>query len=312
MMVLFLLAAWCFVAPANPVWGFPDDGLSSREAREDATRALPVQQLPPQAQARVWEIVSKPSIYRRMPAKSIECDPDLYLFLLQHPEVVVNIWDLMGITQVQIERIGPNSVKAADGAGTQCVAHTLLRTRDIHVIYAEGFYEGPLLKNRVHGSCVLLLRSAYTPSPAGDTVITSHLDVFVKVDNVGVDLLARTLNPLVGKSADANFTESAAFLGKISQAASENGPGVQRLAEKLEHVEPPVRHRFSELVMAVGNRAALRSVDTYEMEQPASEVVQRAAVEGVTPFGQAVEEDPFPPTPPGSLEPPRRGMTLRR
>lgn len=142
-------------------------------------------------------------------------------------------------------------------------------------------------------------------------IITTYLDVFVKVENVGVDLLAKTLSPLLGKSADSNFVESAAFLGKLSQAAEQNGPGVQRLAEHLERVDPAVRRQFGELAVAISHRAALREVDPLAMERSASEVVQRAISEGVTPFGTPLEE-PFPPRPAANPEPPRRGITLRR
>jgi hypothetical protein len=287
------------------------DGASSRAAREEAIRAIPFQHLPPQVKTQTWEIVSHPSLYRQMPAKTIECDPELYLFLLRYPEVIVNIWDLMGITQVQLQRVSPTTIKAADGAGTECVADVIHSTRDMQLIYAEGFYEGPLFRNRLYGSCVLLLRSDYAEGDRGQTQITSRLDVFVKVDNMGVDLLAKTLNPILGRSADSNFTESAAFLGKVSQAAEQNGPGVQRLAATLGNVDPAVRERFSELAATVGHRAALRSVEPLAMENQASAVVQRAIETGETPFGQPLEDTITPPAA-GPLEPPRRGITLRR
>lgn len=305
------LVALCGMLLTEAAIANPPEGVSHRAAREEAARAIPFQQLSPAVRGKTWEIVSQPSLYRRMPAKAIECDPEMYLFLLRYPEVVVNIWDLMGITQVQIQRVGPTSLKANDGAGTECVAHLVYGDRDLHLYYAEGYYEGPLLKNRVYGKCVLLLRSTYTPGQEDRMIVTNHLDVFLKVDNLGVDLLAKTLSPLVGKSADYNFTESAAFLGKLSQAAEENGPGIQRLAANLAQVDPAVRDRFAELAGAISQRAVLREVQGFEMEQPASEVVQRAIDQGVTPFGAPLD-DPLTPLAPIAPDPPRRGITLRR
>jgi hypothetical protein len=246
-----------------------------------------------------------------MPTKTIECDPEMYLYLLRNPEIVVNIWDLMGITQVTIERVGPTTFQAADGAGTHCVANVVYSTREMQVIYAEGFYEGQLLKSRLHGTCVLFLRSDYAAGENGATRITSNLDVFVKVDNAGVDFLAKTLSPLMGRSADSNFVETAAFLGKISQAAEENGPGVQRLAAKLGNVDPEVRDGFSNLAVAIGHRAALREVEPLAME-PAAVEMQQALDRGTTPFGQPLEQSLAPPEGAPAPEPPRRGITLRR
>ena len=287
------------------------EGVTSRAAREEAKRAIPFQQLPPEVRAKAWEVVDRPSLFRRMPPKAIECDPELYQFLLRYPEVVVNIWDLMGITEVKMERLGPVSVKASDGAGTECVAHLVHSQPHMHVYYAEGVYEGPLLKNKIHGSCVLLLRSQYSVGPEERAVVLNQLDVFLKVENVGIDLLAKTLHPLVGKSADYNFIESAAFLGKISQAAEANGPGVQRLAANLDKVDVAVRDRFSELAGAVSHRAALRTDDVLQLERPASELVRRAIDEGLTPFGAPADE-PAAPASAINPDPPRKGITLRR
>jgi hypothetical protein len=307
--ILAGLALWSGTAVGQN-FEAPQGGVSSRAAREEATRAIPLQQLSPPVQARVLDVVTHPSIYRRMPAKTIECDPELYQFLVLNPEIVVNIWELMGITQVRLQRISPTALTAADGAGTECTAHVVHSSRDLHVIYADGFYEGPLFRNRLHGACVLLLRSAYGVDEQGDSLVTCQLDVFLKVENAGVDLLAKTLTPLVGKSADSNFVESAAFLGKISQAAEANGPGVQRLASSLVRVDPEVRVQFSDLAATISDRAALRAVATPSPHEPASTVVQRAIDEGVTPFGKPLEASYLPA--PGRPDPPRRGITLRR
>ena len=64
--------------------------------------------------------------------------------------------------------------------------------------------------------------------------MTNRLDVFLQVDHVGVDALTRTLHPLFGKSADLNFVESTKFLERISRTSAENGPGMQRLARRLD------------------------------------------------------------------------------
>ncbi len=63
-------------------------------------------------------VVQNPSLFRRVPVQVIDCDPNLYLFLVRHPEVVVNIWQVMGISRVTLEQTGPDSYKGDDAAGT--------------------------------------------------------------------------------------------------------------------------------------------------------------------------------------------------
>jgi hypothetical protein len=72
--------------------------------------------------------------------------------------------------------------------------------------------------------------------------------------------VARTLSPWVGKVADANFHESCRFAATLSQHAESNQQGVQRLADKLTKVEPPVREQFVQVTSAVYQRAAAREM----------------------------------------------------
>jgi hypothetical protein len=248
-------------------------GTASRAAMERAVAAIPFGQISDEARAKIAPVVERSSIYRHMPAQTIEADPDLYLFLVRHPEVVVNIWELMGISNVTMRRTGPFSIHAVDGSGTTSDVELIYGTPNLHLYYATGIYEGALFKNRVNGRCVLLLRTEYTQLRDGRVQVASHLDVFVHLDSTGAEALARTLHPLVGKAADYNFLESTIFLGRISESAETNGPGMERLAGRLQKVEPAVRQRFAELTAAVSERAAARVT------------AQAAAARGVVPAG---------------------------
>jgi hypothetical protein len=236
-----------------------EQASNSREARDDAIRGIPFQELQPTVQQKLGRVLAKPTIYRRLPTRVIDCDPDMYLFLVRHPEVVVNIWDLMGVTNVKLQRTGEYTLRASDGAGTITDLEMVYGSRDRHVIYAEGYYEGPLSGKRLTGRCVLLLRSSYEQGGEEKSVkVANQLDVFLQLDNVGADLLARTLQPVVGRTADHNFLESAGFVAQLSQAAEANPPGVQRLAERLELVDPAVRDQFAGVAAVAGERALIR------------------------------------------------------
>lgn len=282
----------------------------SREAREDAIRGIPFQEMQPTVQQKLGRVLAKPTIYRRLPTRVIDCDPDMYLFLVRHPEVVVNIWDLMGVTNVKLQRTGEYTLRASDGAGTITDLELVYGSRDRHVIYAEGYYEGPLSGKRLTGRCVLLLRSSY--EPGGDVQgvkVTNQLDVFLQLDNVGADLLAKTLQPLVGRTADHNFLESAGFVAQLAQAADSNPPGVQRLAERLTLVEPAVRNQFAGVAAVAGERAMIRR------EGQETTVVDLIATGSQpAPPGYALPQpaDRLPSDTLGPVPTQRRGIEMRR
>ena len=212
----------------------------------------------PNVRQKLNPILRKPSIYRRLPVQVFNCDRDMYLFLLRYPEVIVNMWELMGATKVTLNRTGAYSFKATDGAGTDCKAELVYGTRNQHIYYAEGTYEGPILRNKIRGRCVLVVTTGYTNRAKRD-LVSHRLDVFLQIDNIGAEILAKTLHPLVGKSADHNFAETTKFIGQVSQAATKNGPGLQRLSHRLKRVQPPIRDQFSRIAMVVNTRAGLRA-----------------------------------------------------
>src|SRR3954467_9152723 len=141
--------------------GQDDRATSTREARDEAHGAIPWQKLNDEIQRKLLSVMERPSIYRRMPRKLIDCDAELYLFLLRNPEVVVNMWQVMGLSNMTAQRTGEFTWRGNDGAGTQCNVELAYGTQEMHILYGEGFYEGPLFKNRMAGRCVLLLRSGY-------------------------------------------------------------------------------------------------------------------------------------------------------
>jgi hypothetical protein len=235
---------------------------TSDKTRLEAAKAIPFARMNEETQRKILSVVENPSLFRRMPTKTVDCDPDLFLFLVRNPEVVINVWQMMGVTNMTAKRTGTYAWDGNDGAGTKCSVELLYGTDNLHILYGDGFYEGPLFKKKMYGRCVLVLRSEAQQGQDQRSYVGSQLDVFLVVDNAGVDLLARTLGPLVGTTADSNFEESAKFLSRLSQTAETNPAGMQRLSEKLTNCQPEVRDQLAQVSSIVNQRAAIRSTTT--------------------------------------------------
>jgi hypothetical protein len=135
----------------------------------------------------------------------------------------------------------------------------LYGTANTHIFYATTHYEGPLFARPVNARVVLLLRSEYARDDDGVARITSVMDAFIKIDHLTANLVARTMSPVVGRTADHNFVESFRFLARVSQTAEENGPGVQQLAMKLDRCDAATRQLFADVAGAVAERAVART-----------------------------------------------------
>ena len=183
-------------------------GSGAKKLRKQTVNSIPYNQLNQQTKDKIGDILAKPSIYRRLPVTAINADADYFRFLVRYPEVIVNIWQLMGVTQMTTERTGPFTVSTNDGAGTISNLELVYGTENMHIFYGTGTYEGSVLKRKLTGKCVLVLRTDNRIGTDGKPVTTNQLDVFLKVENATAGLIAKTISPLVGTTADHNFVES--------------------------------------------------------------------------------------------------------
>jgi hypothetical protein len=231
------------------------DSASSNATEANAIERIPFARINGPAQESIRSVVERPTFFRRLPTQTIECDPELFTLLVRYPEIIVNIWDLMGITKVEVKRTAPYVFTGTDGAGTECRCELLYGTSDVHVYYGNGTYSGSLAARDIDGRCVCVLHSSTSFNQIGRATITMSMDVFMKLDNFGADLVTRTLAPLVGKTADYNFAESAKFVSQLNELCEQNPRAAQELALRLNRVDPSVRARFSQVA---ANIAAVR------------------------------------------------------
>ncbi|NLS96032.1 MAG: hypothetical protein GXX96_28170 [Planctomycetaceae bacterium] len=265
-----VLAAWtaiactvlvCNPAPAQgigPLFGDSDPmgPKTNAEAKASAVQSIPRDLLAPDALAKVDAVLADTAMFRRMPIRVVPCDPDMYLFLVRHPDVVVNIWDVLKMSNLAMQQTGPTSFDMVDNAGTEGSVEFLYQGPDTHIIYSEGRYQGPLIRKPVTGRSIVVLKTGYVREPDGRYYITSRLDAFLQVDHEGLELLTKTIHPLLGRVADTNFTQTIAFVGSLSKTAEVDPDGMRRLAGQLEKVQPDIARQFAKVSETVAIRAA--------------------------------------------------------
>jgi len=242
----------------------PNKANTSLAARQDAIDVIPTERLTPTGRAKVAWVLENTSVFRRLPVRITVCDSGLYQFLVHHPDVVVNIWEHFGVSHLTLRQTGPDTYQVTDDVGTSGMIEFLYRSRDTNVAYIDGQYTGRLLGHQVRGRGILVLKSGFVRNVDGKCYVTSRLDAFMNIEPGGAEFLTKTFQPLVGKVADQNFIQTADFLGSLFRTAEVNGRGMQRLASRLERVQPEVRREFAELLDQVAQR-------TGRPERPAAE-----------------------------------------
>jgi hypothetical protein len=239
-----------------------------RSAKDEAIRSIPMERLPADVRGKVMTVVKEVSVYRRLPIETADCEPDLFRFLVNNPDLLVNIWRVMGISNVALDRTDANHFHCTDGDGTTANVQVIFRSAQMQIIYADGLYDGPLFPRPVRGQCVAILQYS-NRKVNGRFEETVKLDTFLRVDNVGIELLAKMFQGLVGKTIDHNFAETVAFIGSVSHTAEVNPRAVRRLAGKLDHVEQERRDQFTAVSDSVAEKVADIRLTDNEEEHPA-------------------------------------------
>ena len=198
------------------------EASTSDAARHDAMKSIPLERLAPEDRASVSSVLANVSVFRRLPTKVVDCDPDMYQFLVRHPDVMVNIWEVLKLSKLQLRQIEENQFQMTEQSGTATHFRFMYQSRDTHVIYGEGTYEGPLLARPVKGRGVVVLKTSCVRDVNGRSYITSRLDCFLAIEPAGAELLTKTVSPLLGKTVDNNFAQTVAFAGSLSHTAEVN------------------------------------------------------------------------------------------
>ena len=175
--------------------------------------------------------------------------------------MVVNVWQLMGISQVSLERTSDQSFRGNDGAGTTGNVRYVYTdwgqdARNLAVVYADGAYDGKPFLTPLRAQSVMLLQSGAVQETDGRRYVTVRVDSFIHIDKIGVELVAKTVQPWLTKTADDNFVQTVDFLSTFSRTAERNPQGMRRLAARLRGVDEPTRGELVRLCFQTSQRYA--------------------------------------------------------
>ncbi|NDC53051.1 MAG: hypothetical protein EBZ74_01880 [Planctomycetia bacterium] len=259
---LVLVAATAGVVPAaDAVTSWSDGGSSSREARRQAVEALPLDRMPRSARRAAEQVLRSTTLYRRLPVQTLACDAALLEFSLAHPEAIVDLWRVLGISRFALDPAGPAQWRLADGYGTVGVLRLLHHERQgaggMLVLHGRGGYSGAVTPRPLTGGCLLLVRHHPEPPAADGTPRHAvQVDAFLDVDGTGLEIVTRTLHPLIVRSAASNLEEVCVFMETLSAAAARNPAGVERLAARLARTDPADRATLAAIAREAGRGTA--------------------------------------------------------
>ena len=203
---------------------------------------------------------------------------------------------MLGISLLTLDPAGPQQWRMSDGYGTVGVLRLMHRQHSQDggatlVFHGRGAYSGSLAPQALTGTCLLLVR--HRPAPpvgTGRPRHTMQIDAFLDADGVGLELVTRTLQPLIVRSGAANLHEISLFMQSLSEAAEENPQGFDRLTGRLSRISVEDRRTLATIGQNVarirprGVTADVSAADRLPADlaarwMPAEELEQRSSAQ---------------------------------
>jgi hypothetical protein len=224
---------------------------------------MPLDRIPEPQRRAIEPCLRAATLYRRLPVETVTCDANLLDFALAKPEAIVDIWRVLGISRLTLDPVGPRQWRLSDGYGTVGVLRLVHQERQdrggLLVFHGRGAYTGPLSPKNLTGSCVLLVRHGPAmPAVDGRQRQIVQIDTFLDMDGVGLEIVTRTLQPLIVRSAASNLHEICLFMSTLSDSARTNPEGVAQLAGRLQQTDAADRQALATIARQAAQPAAAR------------------------------------------------------
>ena len=240
-------ATLCGQEQSRPQTGIKQQNVQKENFVQNNSTVIPVpwDALDDQSRKQIQGVIRNKTIFRHMPQQVGYCDPEMYDFMISHPDVVIELWKLLGITHISLQETGPDKYHMVEGTATVSDVEVVYKSKNLCIAYAVGEYDAPMLRRKIKGDVVLFLRSRYGHDKENRPIVQSDLDVYVRIHNPGAEMLAKILVPIVGKIADSNFEQTIAFVRSVSAAAQDDYEVIREYAERLQNVRSEVAKEFA-------------------------------------------------------------------
>jgi hypothetical protein len=204
---LLLLAPWAGQASAQSVF-------SSRKVEPSLT--IPIQKVAGGQRETVRQILDKPTLSARSQPETFPGNPEVYRYLLDHPDRAVVSWRRLGAKCVSIQARGNQQFSWADENGSEVTWQTVLSQPELRVWFAEGKVKpGPMLP-LVPVKVVVVLRYHEVLMPDGKPGLKHQTEMAIHTDSKTALLVTKMLGPSAQRMAEQGLGQFQFFFGGLS------------------------------------------------------------------------------------------------
>ncbi|MCA8986978.1 MAG: hypothetical protein KDA78_05025 [Planctomycetaceae bacterium] len=245
------------------------NGTSDREWKESGLQRLQQIRLTSSGRKTAQKVCDEMSLYRHLPEVRFEIDPETYDYFIGNPDLVVSMWQAMGISAIGLKQVSQYQYQMNNTDGTDCKFFYLKRSQNANVVYCQGKFQSPVLKNPIEAEGVVCVYTKFEKHPDGTTFALHSADAFIAFENGAIETAAKLTSPISNYIADRNFQEISLFMHSMHLSMARQPSWVQELTGRIEPVMPERAQEFDQLTLEVYKRNQARLAQSLdEREDP--------------------------------------------
>lgn len=222
-LTLVVLGLGTSQAPAQTIAGAPS--LPMPRANEP----LPVNEILGPERERVRQVVTQPTFKGKGAGEAFGGRPELYDWLLDHPDRALTAWRRLGAIASEISSDGNGYYSWRDTHGSHIHWHTVYDHKNLRLWYAEGKVRAAPLMPLVPVQAVLVLRHGDMPEGNGRSLLIHQTEIFVLTDSRAAALAARMMGGSVTRLTEQGLGQLELFFSGLVWYLDQHPERVGRL-----------------------------------------------------------------------------------
>jgi len=204
-------------------------------------------QIPAGERTRLQELADAASVSARAAGEPFVARPDVFEFLLDHPEFATHVTRALKLARYRIWRGPEGGLWLDDGWGVVGQFSVVYSAAGTRVAYAHGQYQSGLLPS-IRGQAVVVIEYGLSPTADQRSLISAAVTGFVKLDSRIVALGGMLAGSVATAKAEKEAKRLVKLFAKASRAIEENPTHVHEAVRQRPDVPPAELEEFRRLL----------------------------------------------------------------
>ncbi|PYM96833.1 MAG: hypothetical protein DME04_00790 [Candidatus Rokuibacteriota bacterium] len=203
-------------------------------------------QIPTAERARLQEVADAASVSARAAGEPFLARPEVFEFLLDHPEFATHVTRALRLARYRIWRT-PEGLWLDDGWGAVGQFSVVYSAGGTRVMYARGHYQPGFLPN-IHGQAVVVIEYDAQPSADHKSLISTAVTGFVKLDSHFLAVAGRLASAVATAKAEKEAQRLVKVFARASRAIDDNPAHVHEKVRQRQDVPSGDLEEFRRLL----------------------------------------------------------------